>query len=293
MAIAAHPSSVSLPPQKAPYPSILEFLTRRFPAIPSAVWQSRIVEGKVLDARGEPISLDTPYVPSQRLFYFREVVDEPIIPFVESILFCNEHILVACKPHFLPVVPAGRYVNECLVHRLRQRTGNRAITPVHRIDRDTAGLVLFSTNPASRAQYHRLFADGEIRKSYLAIAHWPAPPPTRQWRVENRIIKDGLHMARKTLAGPVNARSQIEILEARADCGLFSLTPITGKTHQLRVHMCGLGFPIQHDRIYPTPLTCAIDDYTQPLQLLAKRLAFRDPVSGSDLEFESSRSLLW
>ena len=153
MEIAKHPSRVSLPRIDKPYPTILEFLTQRFPSVGQDVWEERILTGKVLDDAGVPITLETPYIPQKRLFYYREVLEEPMIPLPEKILFQNDELLVACKPPFLPVTPSGPYVNECLLNRLRRKTGNSSLVPLHRIDRETSGLVLFSTNEKTRGLY--------------------------------------------------------------------------------------------------------------------------------------------
>ena len=147
MGIAKHPSVVTLPAAPAPYPSIVEFLCRAFPTISRDRWAQRMREGKVLNDRGEPITAETRYSPSKRIFYFREIENEPVIPFAEQILFQNDELLVACKPHFLPVIPGGRYVEECLLNRLRNRTGLADLAPLHRLDRETAGIVIFSVNP--------------------------------------------------------------------------------------------------------------------------------------------------
>src|SRR6185369_3110786 len=153
MGISKYPSKIVMPNTEKPYTSILDFLSRRFPAISRETWEKRISEGKVLDEKAQRITLDTEYAPLRRIFYFREVSNEPIIPFAEKILFVDDEILVACKPHFLPVTPGGRYVDECLLNRLRTGTGIEDLAPLHRIDRETAGLVLFSVNKKNRGIY--------------------------------------------------------------------------------------------------------------------------------------------
>ena len=189
MGIAKHPSVVTLPPTHEPYPSIVEFLNRTFPAISRDRWTQRIREGKVLNDRGEPITADTPYSPSKRIFYFREVENEPVIPFSERILFQDDELLVACKPHFLPVIPGGRYVEECLLNRLRNQTGKTDLAPLHRLDRETAGIVMFSVNPKTRDLYHEMFLLGKVEKTYHALADVNQPQWKNQWTVENRIVR--------------------------------------------------------------------------------------------------------
>ena len=291
MGIAKHPSVITLPPAAKPYPSMVEFLFRTFPNIPRQQWEQRLREGKVLDESGHAISAQTAYAPSKRIFYFREVENEPVIPFVEQILFQDEEILVACKPHFLPVIPGGRYVEECLLNRLRNRTGIADLTPIHRLDRETAGVVIFSVNKNTRGLYHDLFVQGTVEKTYHALAEVPAPPPQSQWTVENRIVPGEPRFRMQTVPGVANARSHIELLEVQSKRGLFRLTPMTGKTHQLRLHMSGLGFRIVNDKYYPDLQPESDDDFSQPLRLLAKQVRFRDPVSGENREFRSAREL--
>lgn len=292
MGIAKTPSVVTLPEAEKPYPSILAFLVRAFPGISRDTWAQRISAGKVLDDNGNPIAADTQYVPSKRLFYFREVENEPVIPFPETILFQNDEILVACKPHFLPVIPGGRFVNECLLGRLRASTGIVDLVPLHRIDRETAGVIIFSVNKKTRGLYHDLFVHGKITKTYHAIAEVTRPPQEDTWIVENRIVRGEPRFRMKTVAGVVNSRSHIHLLKVNGNRGHFRLNPVTGKTHQLRLHMSGLGFRIINDRLYPELLAEQNDDFDQPLQLLAKHITFRDPVTGKTVEFSSGQALL-
>lgn len=292
MGIAKSPSRVSLPCIDKPYPSILEFLTERFPGVSRSSWETRITEGKVLDESGLPITPETPFVPQKRLFYFREVADEPRVPLQEKILFQNDEILVACKPPFLPVIPSGPYVDECLLNRLRSTTGNNNLVPLHRIDRETSGLVLFSMKKATRGLYGGLFLNGTIEKTYDALAVVTHNPEATEWRVENRLVDDDIWFRTKVVPGVVNARSQIKLVDFKNNCAQFLLYPLTGKKHQLRVHMSGLGFRIMNDRYYPELLPKQEDDLDNPLQLIARRVKFTDPVSGKEMEFESERKLL-
>jgi tRNA pseudouridine32 synthase/23S rRNA pseudouridine746 synthase len=293
MAISEYPSTVILPRAEPPWPSVLAFLIQRFPDIAAHIWAERVRAGKVLDARGRPITPETPYTPLEKIMYFREVGNEAIIPFAEKILFHNDELLVACKPHFLPVIPGGRYVNECLLHRLRATTGNAHLVPIHRIDRETAGIVLFSANPKTRALYQGMFAQGKVEKTYHAIAEYRRPSSQGEWLVENRITRGEPWFRRTVAPGTVNARSHIQRLEIKNDRARFRLRPITGKTHQLRIHMSGLGFRIVNDRYYPDLLPHSTDDFDRPLQLLARRVRFHDPVTNDAMMFQSERELAW
>jgi tRNA pseudouridine32 synthase/23S rRNA pseudouridine746 synthase len=293
MAISASSSTVTMPSAETPYPSILEFLTRRFPRIGSSCWQQRINAGKVLDEDRTPITVNTKYLPHRQLFYFREVEQERLIPFTETILFRNDHLLVACKPHFLPVIPGGGYVNECLLNRLRTRTENSDLVPLHRIDRETAGIVMFSVNRKTRGLYSRLFADGMIDKSYQALAEYSCDLGKTGWTVENRIVNGEPWFRMVVVPGEPNSRSEIQLADLNGSVARFDLSPVTGKTHQLRIHMSGLGFRILNDRYYPDLQPEQADDFEKPLRLVAKTVRFRDPVSGKRMEFCSERELPW
>lgn len=293
MGISKYPSAVSLPRTEKPYPAILDFLAQRFPKVDRSIWEQRMHEGKLLDSAGTPITVDTPYVPQQKIYYFREVADEATIPLAEKILFQDAEILVACKPPFLPVTPSGPYVDECLLHRLKTETANPELVPLHRIDRETSGLVLFSKNKETRGRYAELFLHNQIEKSYEAIAEISRPPEANQWFIENRLTESQPWFRMQEVEGEVNARSRIELLSCKDNLAHFQLSPITGKKHQLRVHMSGLGFPIQNDRYYPELRPEQTDDLVNPLQLIARSLKFIDPVSGKAMEFKSERKLLF
>ncbi len=249
------------------------------------------MEGKVLEEAGVPINRETLYVPQKRLFYYREVVEEPLIPLQEKILFQNDEILVACKPPFLPVIPSGPYINECLLNRLRRKTGNNNLVPLHRIDRETSGLVLFSMNKETRGLYGGLFLTGTIEKTYEALSEITRCPDRDSWNVENRLVDADIWFRSKVVPGVVNSRSRIKLVSFRNNRAHFLLYPLTGKKHQLRVHMSGLGFRIMNDRYYPELLPKQEDDLDNPLQLIARRVRFKDPVSGKEREFVSERKL--
>jgi len=220
--------------------------------------------------------------------YFREVADEPVIPFAEAIVHQDADLLVADKPHFLPVTPAGDYVRETLLARLVARTGNRDLVPLHRLDRLTAGLVLFSTRPDTRDAYQRLFRERRIEKVYEALA---PPLPQRAFPLERhtRLVPGEPFFRMAEVPGEPNARSRIEVIEAAGPVWRYRLHPVSGRKHQLRVHMAGLGAPILGDDLYPELLVDAPAD--APLQLLAKGLAFDDPLSGQRRTFTSGLSL--
>jgi len=286
------PSYITLPRQDSPLPSMLDFLDQHFPRVGRDIWLERLHTGKICDEQARVVDESTPYRINARLSYYREVKFEARIPFLEKILYEDEHILLADKPHYLPVTPTGTAVNECLLHRLVKRTGNRELVPVHRLDRETAGLVLFSKRPETRRFYFALFNEGEISKQYEAVATLPKDREQREWLIESRIEASGEWILCHNVSGEINARSCITMLEEGRELARFALAPITGKTHQLRLHMGLIGSQILHDKFYPQLLPKPdIVDYTRPLQLLAKRLAFTDPVSGIAHQFESEQCL--
>lgn len=293
MITSEYHSTVVLPKIERPYPSILEFFKTRFPGIETKIWEARINSGKVITEKGDPISIAMPYESLKKLHYFREVEKEPIIPFTEKIVFCNDELLVACKPHFLPVTPGGPHVNECLLHRLKKRTGNKALSPINRIDRGTAGLVLFSMNKKTRGRYQEMFMKGEVKKTYNAITKYSYGQEKKSWHIENRIVKGDPWFRMRTVPGRPNAISKISLVNSKGNKALFQLTPVTGKKHQLRLHLSELGFPILNDRYYPELLPEENKDFKAPLQLLARRIQFRDPVSAIFVTYESERRLFF
>ena len=296
MGIARQPSVVTMPPEETRFATVLDFLISRFPVVSKTDWHQRFLDKKIHWDCGTAIDVDAAYTPYQRVFYYREVEQEPVIPFQENILFQNDELLIACKPHFLPVTPGGKYVQECLLNRLRRRTGIEALAPVHRIDRETAGIVLFSVNPDTRSNYHDLFANSRISKTYHAVAHLPKNhglTGQNSWTVTNRIVSGQPKFRMRIIEGETNAHSRIHSLETGERSGLFELHPVTGKRHQLRLHMASLGFPLVNDRFYPELQDESADDFSRPLQLLAKQIDFTDPVSGEKRSFVSERNLNW
>lgn len=295
---AKQASEITLPPKDLGWGTVLHFLIEKFSRIDATIWRQRVADGKVHWFGGEVIHSNTAFLPSRRVCYYREVAAEPVIPFAHQIIYQDEHIVVACKPHFLPVTPGGEFVNECLLERVKRDTGLQDVVAVHRLDKETAGLVLFSVNSQSRPLYYQLFADGKIQKSYQAVALLTEALQQldlpQHWQVKNRLEKSTPAFLMQQVEGEVNAFSSLSLEERRAELGLFELSPHTGKTHQLRLHMLSLGCPILFDKYYPylLPKQPAQQlDFTQPLQLLAKRLSFTDPATGLKHQFESSRQL--
>ncbi|WP_325985083.1 pseudouridine synthase [Pseudomonas protegens] len=283
-------STLYLPPGS--WATVLDCLCDHFKAISREQWLDRIARGRVLDGQGQPISLELAYREGLRIHYFREVPDEKVIPVEETILYADEHLVVADKPHFLPVTPAGEYVEQTLLRRLIRRLGNPHLVPLHRIDRHTAGLVLFSANPDSRSAYQALFPTRKIEKRYEAIAA-ALPQLNFPLLYKSRLVDGEPFFRMQEAQGPSNTETAIEVREKHGELWRYALYPVTGKKHQLRVHMNALGAAICNDPFYPEVLKDIEDDYARPLKLLAQGLRFIDPLTGQEREFESRISLQW
>jgi len=286
-------SCVALP--HGPWPRLLDFLAERLPAVSADQWQERMAQGRVLDEAAAALPPDAPYRPGTRVYYYRELEAETVIPFEEEVIYQDAHLLVADKPHFLPVTPTGRYVQQTLLVRLKRRTGIEDLSPIHRIDRETAGLVLFSLRPQDRSAYQALFRDQVVDKDYEAIAPLRADLPLPAV-YRSRIEADDQFFRQREVAGEPNSETQIELIEALGELARYRLRPKSGKTHQLRVHMDALGRPIAGDLFYPEVIhgpSPAHEDWSQALQLLARGIRFTDPVTGTLRHFESRHQLRW
>ncbi|HZJ94879.1 MAG TPA: pseudouridine synthase [Thiopseudomonas sp.] len=282
-------SKVRLP--REPYTLLIDFLSARFPAVGYQIWQQRMLEGKVLDIEQRCLRPDEPYQAGALVYYFREVPDEAQVPFKEQILHQDEHLLAVDKPHFLPTLPTGRYVEETVLRRLMRRFNNPDIAPIHRLDRLTAGVLLFSLKPSSRDAYQRLFREGKVFKCYEALA--PALPH-QQWpyRHRSRLESAEQFFRMQEVAGQANSDTVIEVQEQHGALWRYRLYPVTGRKHQLRVHLAALGAPIVNDPWYPQLRHIAAQDlYQQPLKLLAKQISFVDPYSGVLRSFKSQMTL--
>jgi tRNA pseudouridine32 synthase/23S rRNA pseudouridine746 synthase len=284
----ADASTVHLPPGR--WATVLDGLCMQFSTISRAQWLDRMARGRVLDGQGNAITPHTPYRVGLRIHYYREVVDEAPIPFAETVLHVDEHLVVADKPHFLPVTPAGGFVEQTLLRRLIRRLDNLELAPLHRIDRLTAGLVLFSANRASRAQYQALFRERSIDKGYEALAP-PLPGLAFPLLRHSRIVPGEPFFRMQEIDGEPNSETRIELIECAGDRWRYALHPVTGRKHQLRLHMAALGAPIIGDTLYPVLAGESADDHQLPLKLLAQSLAFVDPLTGKSRRFKSRLSL--
>ncbi len=285
------PSCVSLP--AGPWLTVLDFLVERMPDISRQEWTERLQVRSVLNEQGEPIQAAQAFTPHTRIFYYRHVPNEAKLPFEASIVYEDERLLVADKPHFMPVTPAGRYVQQSLLVQLKNRTGCDELVPLHRIDRETAGLVLFGKRPNERDAYHALFRNQQIHKTYHAVAPYRAEMSWPKVH-KSRLVNGEPFFRMQEVPGLANSETRISLLRYEDASGLYQLEPVSGKRHQLRVHMMALGLPLLGDLFYPQVLRAPDDpeDFSQPLQLLAKRISFVDPMTGIEKAFESRLHLL-
>jgi len=274
--------------------TLAEFLAARLPVV--ADWPQRLARGDVLDASGRPVAADAPCVPGTLLWYWRCLPPEPRIPFEIVLLHQDEHLVVVDKPHFLPVTPGGRYLQETVLVRLKRQLGLANLVPMHRLDRETAGVLLFTVQPASRHAYQSLLRDRQVHKVYEAIAPW-RPDLALPLHCRSRLVEapGAAFMQMQVVPGEPNAETHIALIRRLGALAHYRLTPLTGRKHQLRAQMNALGMPILGDRIYPRlwpePAPDAPPDFSQPLQLLARTIRFTDPLSGQLRQFSSRQQL--
>lgn len=272
---------------------MLRFLCERFPDVPMQSWAARLERGEVVDAKGARVAFDTPVRQGMRIWYYRELeTPEVPIPFQEAVVFQDDHILVADKPHFLPTIPSGRFLKETLLVRLKRTYDLPHLVPIHRLDRETAGVVIFSHNPASRGAYQSMFQKRVVTKTYEAIA------PLLQGRTlpftyRSRMQDAAQFFLSEEVAGEPNSETLIELIEQRGALARYRLHPHTGRKHQLRLHLASLGAPIVGDSFYPVARPCGSDDFSAPLQLLARAIAFDDPLTRQPRSFASRFDLRW
>lgn len=282
------PSCVVLPMQGQG--SCLDYLVERLHGVTRASWIERMARGEVVDERGRCVQPDTPLLHGLRVYYYREVESEPAVPFEAQVLYQDAHIVVADKPHFLPVMPGGKYLQNTLLIRLKKALGLPDLSPVHRIDRDTAGLVLFSINKSERGAYQALFRERTVHKSYEAIAPYhPAMAFPREHA--SRMAESDHFIRMQEVPGQPNSFTRMQLLENNARWARYLLEPISGKRHQLRVHMAALGLGLKGDGLYPLVDDAPEGDFSRPLMLLARTLAFQDPITGAERAFATRRSL--
>lgn len=312
-------------PASGPWPTVAAYLLERFGHVDPEGIMRRFEQQEVVGRTGQPLSAHTALGEHEFIWYYRSLPTETPIPFKAQILHQDEHLIAVDKPHFLPSTPGGKFIQESALVRLRNQTGIDDLVPMHRLDRATAGVILFAANPATRGAYQTLFEKREIRKSYQAVV--PLEPGAgletgKVLSAGDEVVEYGSEQLQSLLAqlpmdfqnrmtkvkgqlrsvveeGPANALTHIRLKAQGRSNGYFKglhvalldLDPLTGKTHQLRVHLASLGLGIINDAFYPRLWDLAPDNYQRPLQLLAKSISFTDPLTGSERCFSSELEL--
>jgi tRNA pseudouridine32 synthase/23S rRNA pseudouridine746 synthase len=238
-----------------------------------------------------PVRADDPYAPHTFVWFHRDLPDEVDVPGGLPVIHRDDRLVVVDKPAFLSTIPRGQHVQQSVVVRLRAELGLPELSPLHRLDRETSGVLLLATEKRWRSAYQVMFERGTVRKTYRALAPW-RPDLATPVTVRNHIRKErGVLRAEVVPGAPVNAETLVEMEERDGDLAVYRLTPRTGRTHQLRLHLHGLGIPIVDDPLYPEVLETLLDDFSRPLQLLASTVEFTDPVDGTEQRFASVRRL--
>lgn len=283
-------SRVYLP--AGPWRTLLQFLHERYPHLPAGILEARLKRGDIVDAQGRPQAVSTAYQANQWLWYYREVPDEVPVPFDLPVLYADDVLVVADKPHFMASTPGGSYLQETALIRLRRSLGLTDLSPLHRLDRDTAGVIVFCADPTRRGAYQSLFQRREVKKVYEAVACWQ-DKLNLPYVHKSRVVESGQGFRMVESPGAPNSETRVELIRVLPKgYAHYRLLPVTGRKHQLRVHMDALGIPIAHDEMYPDLLPPRrSDDFSHPLQLLARTISFTDPFTGQLRSFHSQRHL--
>ncbi|MFN3865369.1 MAG: pseudouridine synthase [Demequina sp.] len=273
-----------------PWETMRDFLLARLPA--RAQVGEMLDAGEFVDQQGRAWGGDEAYRPHSFVWFHRPLSPEAAVPFALDVLDVNERFVVVDKPHFMATTPRGSHVSETALVKARLALDLPELAPAHRLDRLTAGVLVFSARREYRAAYQGVFQSRHARKTYEALA--PYDPALEFPRVvRDRIEKRRGVLQAEVVPGEPNAETLVEVVETRGRHARYRLTPTTGKTHQLRLHMSALGLAIVGDSLYPSIVEVAPDDFTGPLQLVARRLRFTDPVDGSERDYSSTRELVW
>ncbi len=267
-----------------------DFLAARLPA--RAMVDQMLEAGEFVDPAGRPWGGDEAYRPHTFVWFHRPLAPETPAPFPLEILEVNDRFVVVDKPHFMATTPRGAHVQETALVKARLALDLPELAPAHRLDRLTAGVLVFSARREYRGAYQGVFQSARAHKTYEALAPYE-PSLDFPRRLTGRIEKRRGVLQAELVPGEPNAETLVEVVEVRGRYARYRLTPTTGKTHQLRVQMSALGMPIVGDSLYPSVVEVAPDDFTRPLQLVARRLAFTDPIDGRPLDFSSARPLAW
>ncbi|WP_200903838.1 pseudouridine synthase [Microbacterium sp. GCS4] len=281
-------------PLKGEWPTVAAYMVERFFHLDPERLLVRFDRGEIVARDGRPLARDTPLGAEEFVWYYREPPVEGEVPFEIEVLHQDADLVVIDKPHFLPTTPGGRFLQNSALVRLRNLLDNPELAPIHRLDRATAGLLMFSARPATRGAYQLMFERRQVQKVYEAVSARPADWDASSYPLvyRNHIVKHrGEVRVRVEPELAPNSETLIDVLHTDDDVVHALLRPHSGKMHQLRVHLAALGLGILHDGFYPELLPEAPDDFSRPLQLLARELHFVDPLSGEDRVFTTRRAL--
>ena len=278
-------------PQGGPWETLRDHLVERLRGLTPAEVDAKLAAGEFVDARGRPIPADAPFVPRSVCWTHRDLPDEVEVPVPIDVLHEDDRLVVVDKPHLMSTMPRGRHVAQSALARARVLTGHDRLTPAHRLDRPTAGVLMFTTEQRWRGAYQRVFAEGRVHKQYLAVAPVRDDLDLPLVRRSHVVKEHGRHQAREVPGAEPNSETLVELVSDADGLGLYRLTPRTGRTHQLRCQLWGLGIPIVGDALYPVEREVPDGDFSEPLQLLAAVLAFDDPIDGTRRRFETRRRL--
>ncbi|MGA9869631.1 MAG: pseudouridine synthase [Rhodococcus sp. (in: high G+C Gram-positive bacteria)] len=276
-------------PEDSPFGTVLGYLVDRFPQDEKGL-REKIHAGEIVDATGVSLAPDAALMPRADIYLYRDPPIEPVVPFAIDILHRDDDLLVVDKPHFLATTPRGAYVARSALVVLRRELDLPELSPAHRLDRLTAGVLIFTVRPEVRRAYQEMFADRTVAKTYEAVARYD-PELALPRTMRSRMVKERGVLRAEIVPGEPNAETMVELAEHDENRGLYTLRPKTGRTHQLRLHMNELGIPIFGDNFYPDFYDVADDDYSRPLQLLARSVSFIDPFSEEVRTFTSTRTL--
>ncbi|MBV7296105.1 hypothetical protein KRX51_09300 [Corynebacterium sp. TAE3-ERU12] len=267
----------------------------RHPDDDAAAIARRFADGLVVDNKGRAVAPHQPLKPGTDLWFYRIPAPEPQIAGPMPIIYSDADLVIVDKPPFLATTPRGRHITETALVRLRRHLDEPDLVPAHRLDRLTSGVLVFVRRPEARRTYQQLFTTpGAVLKIYEALAPTPPTPICDGTEIATRQDKVRGVLQAFTVPGQPNARTVIESVRPLAEdpqVAVWRLRPLTGRTHQLRLHLCELGCPIIGDPLYPTVSAVADEDPTQPMHLVCREMRLTHPDSGDSVHVRASRQL--
>lgn len=267
----------------------------RHPEDNDAAVRRRFAAGEVVLRDRTPLRPDSELSAGTDIFFYRRPAPETPVPYEIATVYEDENILIVDKPPFLATMPRAAHITETVTVRLRRATGNEELTPAHRLDRMTSGLLLLTKRREIRGAYQEMFARREVYRRYEAVAAYDPSLQPGQWA--HHIVKRHGELASTILAdeppnsftnflgaSPLSAAENQDLRQRyglEGDFARYALEPITGRTHQLRVQMLDNRVPILGDPVYPTPQPFGKEDFTAPMLLRCETIRFTDPITNT------------